>query len=94
MHITAQAMAASNYFYMSLTNSSAAESWPCYFITPDGLVQNKLTENKPGVLISDLNISKQYYDASKPYRLDAINGKLNSGECVQDTKSVDRDSLY
>ncbi len=94
MHITAQAMAASNYFYMSLTNSSATESWPCYFITPDGLVQNKLAENVPGVLISDLDISKQYYDASKPYRLDAINGKLNSGESVQDPRSVNRKSLY
>jgi len=94
MHITAQAEAASNYFYMSLTNSSSVESWPCYFITPDGLIQNKLAENIPGVLISDLDITKQYYDASKPYRLDAINGKLNSGESVQDPKSVNRKSLY
>lgn len=90
MHITAQAMAASNYFYMSLTNSSVAESWPCYFITPDGLVQNKLTDNVPGILISDVDISTSYYDASKPYRSDAINGKLNSGECVSDPKSVNR----
>lgn len=94
MHITAQAMAGSNYFYMSLTNSSTTESWPCYFITPDGLVQNKLPANEPGVLISDLDISKNYYDASRPYRLDAINGKLNSGESVKDPKSVNRKSLY
>lgn len=94
MHITAQAMAASNYFFMSLTNSSATESWPCYFITPDGLVQNKLSENVPGILISNLDISKQYYDASKPFRSDAIDGKLNSGERVQDAKSIDRKSLH
>jgi predicted amidohydrolase len=94
MHITAQAMAASNYFYMSLTNSSVAESWPCYFITPDGLVQNKLAENVAGVLISDVDISAKYYDASKPYRSDAINGKLNSGESVNDPRSADRKSLY
>jgi deaminated glutathione amidase len=94
MHITAQAMAGSNNFYMSLTNSSAAESWPCYFITPDGLVQNKLPENEPGVLISDLDISRQYYDAGRPFRLDAINGKLNSGELVPDPKSANRKSLY
>jgi len=93
MHITAQAMAGSNYLYMSLTNSSAAESWPCYLITPDGLVQNKLTENVPGILISDIDVSTNYYDASKPYRLDAINGKLNSGICVEDPKSVNRKSL-
>lgn len=94
MHITAQAMAGINYFYMSLTNSSAAESWPCYFITPDGLVQNKLSDNIPGILISDIKLSDNYYDASKPYRLDAINGKLNSGECVEDPRSSDRKSLY
>lgn len=93
MHITAQGIAGTNYFYMSLTNSSAAESWPCYFITPDGLVQNKLTTNVPGILISDIDISRDYYDAGKPFRLDAINGKLNSGECVEDPKSADRKSL-
>lgn len=94
MHITAQAMAASNYFYMSLTNSSAKESWPCYFITPDGLVQNRLQDNVPGILISDIDISAKYYDASKPYRADAIDGKLNSGMKVQDPRSADRKSLY
>lgn len=94
MHITAQGIAGTNYFYMSLTNSSAPESWPCYFITPDGLVQNKLTANEPGILISDIDISRSYYDASKPYRLDAINGKLNSGECVEDPKSANRKSHH
>ena len=94
MPVTSQAMAASNYFYMSLTNSSASESWPSHFITPDGLVQNKLSANEAGILISDLNISSQYYDASKPFRLDAINGKLNSGEVVKDPKSVNRKSVY
>lgn len=94
MHVTAQAMAASNYFYMSLTNSSARESWPCYFITPDGLVQNKLAVNVPGVLISDIDLSRDYYDASRPFRSDAIDGKLNSGKVVDDPKSVNRTSLY
>jgi predicted amidohydrolase len=90
MHITAQAMAASNYFYMSLTNSSATESWPCYFVTPNGLVQNKLADNIPGILISDIDNTMKFYDASQQYRMDAINGKLNSGECVQDSLSVSR----
>jgi len=94
MHITAQAMAASNYFYMSLTNSSAPESWPCYFITPDGLVKNKLSDNIPGLLISDIDITDEYYDASKPFRADAIKGKLNSGQIPDDPKSTDRKSIY
>jgi predicted amidohydrolase len=94
MHITAQASAATNYFYMSLTNSSAPESWPCYFITPDGLIQNKLTENVPGILISDIDATEKYYDASKDHRSDAINGKLNSGVTVRDSLSTNRKKIY
>ena len=90
MPITAQARAATNYFYISLTNSSATESWPCYFITPDGLVQNKLPLNEPGILISDVDTHITFYDASGPYRENAINGKLNSGETIQDPRSTDR----
>ena len=90
MPVTAQARAATNYFYMSLTNSSAAESWPCHFITPDGLIQNKLPVNEPGILISDIDIRREYYDASGPYRDDAIRGKLNSGEIIPDAQSMDR----
>jgi predicted amidohydrolase len=92
MHITAQARAATNYFYMSLTNSSAPESWPCYFITPDGLIRNKLEANVPGILISDIDTGEKYYDASRAYRPDAMSGKLNSGETVEDSRSKDRRS--
>ena len=90
MHITAQARAATNYFFMSLTNSSAPESWPCYFITPDGLVRNKLEKNTPGILISDIDTGEKYYDASGAYRENAMSGKLNSGETVDDPQSENR----
>jgi predicted amidohydrolase len=94
MPLSAEAHAATNYFYMSLTNSSAPESWPCYFITPDGLVQNKLTPNIPGILISDIDISEEFYDASKEFRNDAMKGKLNSGETIHDTLSSRRTIIY
>jgi len=94
MPVSAEAHAATNYFYMSLTNSSAPESWPCYFITPDGLVQNKLTPNVPGILISDIDISEEFYDASKEFRHDAMSGKLNSGVTVKDPLSSDRSSIH
>ena len=92
MHITAQARAATNYFYMSLTNSSAPESWPCYFITPDGLVRNKLEKNLPGILISDIDTGEKYYDASSSYRPNAMSGKLNSVETIKDSRSENRRS--
>lgn len=94
MPVSAEAHAATNYFYMSLTNSSAPESWPCYFITPDGLVQNKLAPNIPGILISDINLSEEFYDASREYRSDAMKGKLNSGETIIDPYSTDRISIH
>jgi predicted amidohydrolase len=94
MPVSAQAHAATNYFYMSLTNSSATESWPCHFITPDGLIQNKLAANVPGVLISDVDKSEQYYDASREYRQDAMSGKLNSGSTIKDPESSDRTSIH
>jgi hypothetical protein len=94
MPVSAQAHAATNYFYISLTNSSAPESWPCHFITPDGLIQNKLASNIPGILISEIDISEEFYDASKEYRQDAMNGKLNSGKTVHDSLSTVRTKIY
>jgi predicted amidohydrolase len=92
MPITARARAASNNMFVSLTNSSAPRSWPCYMITPDGLVAGRLADDEPGVLISKVEPTKNYYDASHFYRLDCINGKLNSGETVEDPKSEQRTS--
>jgi predicted amidohydrolase len=92
MPVTAQVRAATNAFFMSLTNSSAPFSWPCYFITPDGLVSKQLPANKPGILISSIDITKKYYDASNRFRMAAIEGKLNSGDVVDDPKSKDRTS--
>ncbi len=93
MPITAQARAATNSIYMSLTNSSATESWPCHFITPDGLIQNKLAINIPGVLISKVDLSEKYYDASGTNRDKAMSGILNSGEIVQDPHSQNRTKI-
>jgi predicted amidohydrolase len=94
MPVSAEAHAATNYFFMSLSNSSAPESWPCHFITPNGLVQNKLPANIPGILISEVDITEKFYDASGEFRMDAINGKLNSGETVNDPLSSDRKNIH
>ncbi len=88
--LTTQERAATNYFFISTANSSAPYSWPCYFITPDGQISNNLDWNKPGILISEVNIITKYTDGSKPFRMDAINGKLNSGEIIQDPRSQNR----
>ncbi|MBM3334247.1 carbon-nitrogen hydrolase family protein [Candidatus Sumerlaeota bacterium] len=87
---TAQGHAASNYMFLSVTNSCASRSWEGLFITPDGLIANKLLLDQPGVMVNVVDTNKRYYDASRPYRLDSINGKLNSGETVDDPRSKDR----
>lgn len=93
MPVTSQARAATNYFYISITNSSAPESWPCHFITPNGLIQNKLALNEPGILISEIDINKKYYDASGKYRERALKGILNSGDLVEDPHSKNRTKI-
>jgi len=89
---TAQARAASNGMFLSVNNSSAPHSWQSLFITPDGLIEQKLPLDEPGVMVNVVDTSKRYYDASRPYRLDCINGKWNSGEVVDDARSRDRHS--
>jgi predicted amidohydrolase len=90
MPITAQTRAASNYFYMSLTNSSSASSWPCHFITPDGLIKETLPPDQPGVLISELDLSESFYDASRPYRMNAMEGRLYSEEAPEHPRYLNR----
>lgn len=87
---TAQARAATNGMFVSINNSSARESWPSRFITPDGLVAAKLILNRPGVMVNLVDTTAKYYDASRRYRLDAIGGKLHSGTPVADPRSKNR----
>ena len=89
MPVTAQAYAGANYMFVSINNSSAPRSWPSRFITPDGLIVAELTTDEPGVMVNVVDTHKPYYDASGPYRSDAIRGKLNSGEVVDDPRSKD-----
>jgi len=87
---TAQAYAGTNNMFISINNSSAPRSWASRFITPDGLIEDALPLDQPGVMVKLVDTNKKYYDASGPYRLEAINGKLNSGQVVDDARSKDR----
>lgn len=89
---TAQAHAANNGMFISVNNSCAPRSWESLFITPDGLIERALDRDEPGVMVNVVDLVKPYYDASRAFRLDAIDGKLNSGEIVFDPRSSDRRS--
>jgi predicted amidohydrolase len=93
MPVTAQGHAGINHFYMSLTNSSAPSSWPCHFITPDGLIRSKLEPDVPGMLISEIDLSEKYYDASKGLREEALRGRLSSEDPPVHPRYTNRTSL-
>ncbi len=90
MPVTAQAYAGVNNMFVSINNSSAPRSWPSRFITPDGLIVSSLPTDEPGVMLNVVDTQKPYYDASGPFRSDALRGKLNSGEVVSDPRSKSR----
>jgi len=87
---TVQGYAGANFMFVSMNNSSAEHSWQSRFITPDGLVAAELPLDKPGVMVNLVDTGKKFYDASGPFRLDCINGKLNSGQVVDDPRSKER----
>jgi predicted amidohydrolase len=89
---TGQAHAGINNMFISMNNSCAPRSWESLFITPDGLIEKRLTLDQPGVMVNVVDLKKKYYDASGPYRLRSINGTWNSGEAVSDPRSKDRTS--
>jgi predicted amidohydrolase len=93
MPVTAQAHAATNFFYMSLTNSSAPLSWPCHFITPDGLVSQTLEPDTAGILVSEIDLSEKFYDASQAFRDRAIHGDLSSEKAPEHERYFNRKEL-
>ena len=93
MPVTAQTRAATNHYYMSLCNSSSPSSWPCHFITPDGLIGGTIEADRPGILLSDVDLSAKYYDASRNFRKNAMEGKLSSGDSPEHPRYSDRKSL-
>jgi predicted amidohydrolase len=84
------AHAATNHFWVSATNSSAKYSlWGTFFVRPDGRITARLPVHQPGVLLSDIDASLEIWDAAAPWRERAIDGKLHSGELVDDPRSDD-----
>lgn len=87
-----QCRAATNYFHVSMTNSSGWFSpYSGCFIRPDGRVIERLEDHKDGVIINTVDLSEEYYDPSSGFRDMAITGRLdNSAGEITDDRSVDR----
>ncbi|HSV26342.1 MAG TPA: carbon-nitrogen hydrolase family protein [Sedimentisphaerales bacterium] len=95
MRQTMQAHAATNYFWASMTNSSACYSpYPSCFIQPDGKINAQLKFNRPGMMVNEVDTKLDFYDASADYRHLAMNGMLTNGPGrLNDPRSADTTSL-
>jgi predicted amidohydrolase len=83
--------AATNYFWVSATNSAAEfSSWASFFVRPDGLIAGRLPLHEAAVLVSQVDPADGYWDAAGPWRPGAMAGCLHSGQTVRDPRSDDR----
>ncbi len=79
MRQTMQCRAATNYFWVSMTNSCAAICpYPSCFIQPDGKITAQLQNEKPSLITATVNTNMSFYDASAPYRHLAMQGVLTN----------------
>jgi predicted amidohydrolase len=95
MRQTMQCHAATNYFWISMTNSSAYYSaYPSCFIQPDGKIAAQLCFHQPGLMVNTVDAGEQFYDASEPFRELAMKGVLSNGPGdIDDARSRKRTML-
>jgi predicted amidohydrolase len=80
MRQTMQAHAATNHFWVSMSNASGYYSpYPSCFIQPDGVIVKQLKQNKPGVMVNMVDLGRKFYDPMAGFREIAIGGKLTNG---------------
>ncbi|MHC4707757.1 MAG: carbon-nitrogen hydrolase family protein [Planctomycetota bacterium] len=86
---TMQCRAATNYFWVSMANSSAHYSpYPSCMIAPDGVIVKQLRLNRPGIMVNTVDLKKKFYDIMADFRDAAISGKLNNApKTVRDPRS-------
>jgi deaminated glutathione amidase len=80
MRQTMQCHAATNHFWVSMSNASGYYSpYPSCFIQADGMIVGQLKQNKAGVMVNTVDLSKKFYDPMAGFREIAIAGKLSNG---------------
>jgi len=86
---TMQCRAATNYFWVSMSNSSGYYSpYPSCIIAPDGKIVKQLRRNRAGLMVNTVDLSREFYDPMAGLREIAIKGKLsNAPKAIKDTRS-------
>ena len=95
MRQSMQCRAATNYFWVSMTNSCAWYSpYPSCFIQPDGRIAAQLEDHKEGLMINTVNINEVFYDPMAEFRDMAIEGALSNGPAeINDPRSMEVEEL-
>lgn len=95
MQQTMQCRAASNYFWVSMTNSSGWFCpYPSCFIQPDGKILARLQDHRDEITINTIDLNKSYYDPSEKFRESAMRGILSNGpDELDDPRSKDTRSF-
>jgi predicted amidohydrolase len=80
MRQTMQCRAASNYFWVSMANSSGYYApYPSCFIQPDGMIVSQARFNRADMLVNTVDLSKKLYDPMAESRALALAGQLTNG---------------
>ena len=89
MRQTMQCRAATNHFWISMSNSSGHYSpYPSCFIQPDGRIVKQLKQNRAGLMVNTVDLKKKFYDPMAGFRDMAIAGKLSNGPgIIRDRRS-------
>ncbi|MFH1718201.1 MAG: carbon-nitrogen hydrolase family protein [Planctomycetota bacterium] len=95
MRQTMQCRAATNHFWVSMSNSSGYYCpYPSCFIQPDGRIIRQLKANRAGLMVNKVDLSRKFYDPMADFRDMAIAGTLHNGrEVINDLRSTDTRSL-
>jgi len=93
MRQTMQCRAATNHFWVSMSNSSGYY-YPSCFIQPDGKIVKQLRQNRPGIMVNTVDLRKKFYDPMVDFRDMAISGVLSNGpNDIKDPRSRNTTSL-
>jgi predicted amidohydrolase len=80
MRQTMQCHAATNHFWVSMTNSCAQYSpYPSCFIQPDGVIARQLRPNRAGMMVNTVDLNQEFYDPMAGFREMAFTGRLTNG---------------
>ena len=95
MRQTMQCRAATNYFWVSMSNSSGYYSpYPSCIIAPDGRIVRRLRANRAGLMVNTVDLRKKFYDPMADFRDMAIAGVLGNGsKTIKDRRSENRTVL-